>query len=220
MPEQHRCNRCGQLSYNGQWKDIRWFCSDCLRYTRLSPADTRGDTRSKTEAQRDATRKQIMKLVSRAPHITEYTKHIKRQGITNVSPDFKRGNHFFDGGVLRRYYYDLLKNKTLKDDVKLMDDIIKFRGRILKHRISCVVSLFSNNQKVAELRVYNVLIEDGQKIVDYWYDKNIDPSSFATYNNDFAYKMRASNQIRESNITQSPTKYSHIDWVKTEFYFS
>ncbi|MEC8339599.1 MAG: hypothetical protein VXZ40_03155 [Nanoarchaeota archaeon] len=144
---------------------------------------------------------------------------INREGIYSVSPTFKPNSNFVDTNELKLFYHKLIEKKTLKDDVELMDDIIKERRTIMQHRISCKVDLIAKGRTVASVKVYSVLIEHGMDIVNFWNGITIDPSSFKTYVASFETTMRNLGAKGVSGL-QSPTKKETINYVTTVFEFA
>jgi hypothetical protein len=225
------------LSYNGEWRGHRWFCSDCLRNHRISDADTKGSKRKrgipneKTSAMdllfgnrnltpQEKIERQIKEIVS-LPNIHDtHGKYIDRNGIFRVKTNFKPNSYMLSGGDLKKYYAELMNKKVLKDDPTLRDDIIKFREKLLQHRILCDVVLHGKEGVVGRLKVYKVLIEHGQEIVDYWIGKSIDPSSFNTLVKDFHNFLYMKHMVGDVSVTQYPMKWSTVHSVETEFEFA
>lgn len=231
-----RCNKCGELSYNGEWKGHRWFCSDCLQYHRISDGDTKGSKRKhipkeKTSAMdllfgnrnltpQEKIERQIKEIAS-LPNIHDtHGKYIDRNGIFRVKTNFKPNSYMLSGGDLKKYYAELINKKVLKDDPILRDDIIKFREKLLQHRILCDVVLHGKEGVVGRLKVYKVLIEHGQEIVDYWIGKSVDPSSFNTLVKDFHNFLYMKHMVGDVSVTQYPMKWSTVHSVETEFEFA
>lgn len=221
-----RCNKCGELSYNGEWKNERWFCSDCLEYHRISNADTKGSKRKVPDKKvldlipKKNAFEELLDKARSAPRMPDYSKQIKRNGVTRVMPRFEHNSIVVSGSSLKQHYYKMLENKTLKDDRELMDNIINFRDRFLKHRISGDISLYGNIGVVARLKVYKILIEHGQEVVDYWIGKSIDPSSFNTLIHEFQIYLSLKHSTGNVSVVQYPTKWETIKAVDTDFEFS
>lgn len=168
----------------------------------------------------ESVEEKLFSMVKGLPSINDIEKQIKKEGLFRVKVAFKAHTGMIYGNSLRDQYYTLIGDKVLKDDKKLMDSIIKFRERILKHRISCEAILLEKGMSVAGLKVYKILVEHGQEIVDYWVGKTIDPSSFKTYINDFTNYMAGRFATGTVNITQNPMKRCTVDDVSVEFEFS
>ncbi|MFH1326995.1 MAG: hypothetical protein ABIH59_02620 [archaeon] len=164
--------------------------------------------------------KALLRKISRYPNIKDVEKYISRVGLFKVKPEFRPHTGYVDGGELRKYYYELIKEKTLKDDKKLMDDIIKLRTKILQHRMSCEVGLYEKGALIAGLKIYKILIEHGQEVVDFWIGKSIDASSFSQLVNIFSINMGGKFGAGTVNITQHPIKRGTVDGISTEFEFS
>lgn len=219
--EQKRCNKCGQLSYNGQFKGNRFFCSDCLEYHRISDADTYGDKLSREQLKQEQTRKaqeQLLRLVRRAKPVDFYTKKINKTGTNFLEVDVSPYAHSIDWGKMRQDYGELLKDKV--SDPKLLNDIIKYRDKILKHRLSCDVKLLSKGTEVGELKVYRILVEDGHHIVKFWTNKEVDPSSVNNQVYLFQRELSLSGRGGEVRVSKVPSRYINIDEVKLKFSFS
>lgn len=219
--KQHRCNKCGQLSYNGQYRGHRFFCSDCLEYHRISDADTYGSKLTREQLKQQQSRKaqeQLLRLVRNAKPIDFYTKKINRAGTNFLDVEANPYMNSIDWGKMKNDYGTLLKNKVT--DSKLLDDIIKYRDKILKHRLSCDVKLFSKGIEVGELKVYRILVEDGHHIVKFWTGQNIDPSSVNNQVYNFQRELNLSGRGGEVRASKVPSRYTNIDKVKLRFSFS
>jgi hypothetical protein len=219
--KQHRCNKGSQLSYNGEFRGDRFFCSDCLLYHRISDADTYGDKLTKKELEakkvRDAQEKMI-RLIRSAKPISFYTEKINRTGTNFLDVEANSNGYVMDWGKIKSDYGTLLKDKV--NDPKLMEDIIKYRDKILKHRISCDVKLISKGMEVGELKVYRILVEDACHIVKYWENQNIDPSGVNNKVYLFQRELMLSGRGGEVRVSRVPSRYTHIDKVKLKFSFS
>jgi len=219
--KQHRCNKCGSLSYNGEFRGERFFCSDCLQYSRISDADTYGDklTKEQLEAKKvNDAQKKMLQLVRSAKPISFYTKKINRAGINFLELDVNPYENSIDWGRIKLDYGTLLKNKV--NDERLLNDIIKYRDKILKHRISCDVILISQGVEVGELKVYRILIEDAQHIIKYWQNQTIDPSGVNNKVYLFERELKLSGKGGEVKVSRLPSRYTKIDKVKLKFSFS
>jgi len=219
--KQHKCNKCGSLSYNGKWKGERFFCDTCLQYMRISDADTYGDKLTKEQLKAKQTRdaqEKMLRLIRNAKPIDFYTKKINRAGTNFLELDVSPNQYALDWGKVKNDYSVLLKDKV--SDPKLMDDIIKYRDKILKHRISCDVKLMSQGMEVGELKVYRILIEDAQHIVKYWQDQNIDPSGVNNKVYLFQRELMLSGRGGEVRVSKLPSRYTKVDKVKLKFSFS
>jgi len=219
--KQHRCNKCGSPSYNGEFRGDRFFCSDCLRYHRISDADTYGDKLTKEQLKakqvRDAQEK-MLRLIRNAKPISFYTEKINRTGTNFLDVEANPNGYVMDWGKIKSDYGTLLKDKV--NDPKLMEDIIKYRDKILKHRISCDVKLISKGMEVGELKVYRILVEDAYHIVKYWENQNIDPSGVNNKVYLFQRELMLSGRGGEVRVSRVPSRYTHIDKVKLKFSFS
>lgn len=217
-----RCNKCGELSFNGIWKGHRWFCSDCLETHRISDADTKGSKRERgiPNDPTDKMNKMLADVRSKPDVHKTYGKYIKKNGIFRVKTKFKPHNYILSGTELKEYYNELIKEKVLKEDPILKGDIIKFREKLLQHRILCDVVLHGKEGVVGRLKVYKVLIEHGQEIVDFWVGKAIDPSSLNTLIRDFQTYLKQRHMIGDVSVSQYPTKWSVVQNVETEFEFA
>lgn len=161
----------------------------------------------------------ILARVRNAPSINSIERQIRKEGLYKIKVPFMAHAFTIDGDLLRNHYYSLIGNKLLKNDKKLMNDIIQFREKILKHRISCEVYLFEKGTIVAGLKIYKILVEEGQDIADFWFGKTIDPSSFKVLINNFVSYMNKYG-ISTINIIQMPMRRCTIDEISTEFEFS
>jgi len=219
--KQHRCNKCGQLSYNGQYRGHRFFCSDCLEYHRISDADTYGDKLTKEQLKQQQSRnaqEQLLRLVRNAKPVSFYTKKINRNGTNFLDVEANIYMNSIDWGKMKKDYGALLKDKVT--DPQLLDDIIKYRDKILKHRLSCDVKLFSKGAEVGELKVYRILVEDAHHIVKFWTGQNIDPSSVNNQVYNFQRELNLSGRGGEVRASKVPSRYTNIDKVKLRFSFS
>ena len=136
-----------------------------------------------------------------------------------MHPSFRPNSGVQDGAMLRKYYHELIGKKTLNEDVELMNDIINYRKEVLQHRMSAYVSLYANGTEVASMNVYTVLIEAGQPIVDFWYGRQIDPSSFNTLIEEFktfVYQFGS----KGVHTNRLPDKKYNISGVEIVFAFS
>jgi len=164
---------------------------------------------------RSSTIKEKARKLRVKPDVNKIISQIRREGVYQVTPSFTT----LDGNVVRKDYYTLIEKKTLKDDKSLMNDIIKHRGKILQHRISCNIDLFSNGKVVASLKAFKILIEHRIEIMSFWIGLTIDPSSFKVHNETFQAKVRHLG-VSPVHITVFPTKKEKIDAVGTTFMFS
>lgn len=228
-----RCNSCGELSYNGSWRGHRWFCSDCQEYKRISEGDQKGSKRKRgipneknvldllfKKTPEEKLISQVEKLRSLPSVHKKYGQYISKDGVFKVRTRFNPHSDMIDGGELREYYREILKNKVLKNDSELMNDIIKWREKLMRHRMSCAVFLYEKGKVVAILKVYQILIEQGQKVVDYWVGKSIDPSSFNTLIADFKIYIMQVGAGNSVAVNQYPFKWHTIDSVEMEFEFA
>lgn len=104
--------------------------------------------------------------------------NIDNKKIFTVKPNYTPGTNTTDAKAIKFYYREILKNKLLKYDEQLMDEIIKRRLEILKNRLSMDITLTGQNGLIATIQTNRILIEAGQTAVNYWYQQTIDPSNF------------------------------------------
>jgi hypothetical protein len=166
--------------------------------------------------------KKFDKIISdkeKSNRIAELSKSLTRAGAFHVSPMFTPNNRGVSGGVLQKQYHTLLKNKTLGQDIQLMDDIVKERRKILQHRISCHIVLHAKGEPIAGISVYHTLIEHGQEFVSFWTGVEIDPSSFAVQVRSFANQI-SSLGVKGVRATTVPHRKAKVSLTTTNFVFS
>lgn len=232
--EKLQCNKCREWTpkTGGRWRGKRWFCQTCNDYMRISDGDVYGSKRDhvpkeKTildivkESKPRNVEKEMLNKVRSMPSIHDTClKYISRNGVFKTKVKFRPNENRFYGSEIKRHYEEILQDKLLKHDKRLMEKIIELRNRAIRNRMVCHVTLYSRGAIVGQLKVFQLLIEDGQHIVDYWVGRGIDPSSLGKLAHDFhSYLLQ---RTSSGNVTASifPNKYYTVDDVDTEFEFA
>lgn len=164
-------------------------------------------------------RKQYWKNAERSEKVKGLIGKISRAGVFEVTHNFKKGDLIIYGDRIRKAYHTLIGRKTLKDDKKLMNDILEYRKTILQKRIVCHANLYAKEGLVAGIKIFQILIEHGQQVADFWEGLEIDPSSFTTTVSSFAGIM-AINGVSKVEISMHPTKRTQVREVTTQFIFA
>lgn len=142
---------------------------------------------------------------------------IRSSGRKEVTPRFQP-NSYLDAREIRNYYREIFKDKVLGEDQELMEIVIN-NVEELRPRFSATINLYSQGKEVAVIGVYSCLIENGQKMVNYWYGIDLDPSNFESQKNDF-FASISQDKITQVNVISKPTKQSKVDGISVTFAFA
>lgn len=142
---------------------------------------------------------------------------ISRTGRGEVNTTFTP-NARPDAMVINNYYRELLREKVLGEEPELMELVLRHIQE-LRPRFMATVELMSRGEEIAQIAVYGVLIEEGQEIVDYWYENDVDPSGFQMQVLDFYSKLQGRGILKADAITR-PTKHAKVDGVSITFTFA
>lgn len=231
--EKLQCNKCRTWTpkTGGKWRGKRWFCQTCNDYMRISDGDVYGSKRSKVqkESALDLINKmkprsieeELIKGASSLPTLHDTClKYISRNGVFKTKVKFRPNENRFYGSEIKKHYEELLQDKLLKNDKQLLNKIIDLRNRSIRNRMVCHVTLYSKGNIVGQLKIFQLLIEDGQHIVDYWVGRGIDPSSIGKLGYDFHNYLLQRTSSGNVNTSIFPNKYYVVDDVDTEFEFA
>ncbi len=102
-------------------------------------------------------KKKLDKILKKASRRSEFAKYIKPQGVTFISGVVQP---YLTSNNMYGFYYRLLKTKVT--DERLIKDIIKYRDKLLKHRVNAEVKLMNGADTVARMSLVGVLPENVQ----------------------------------------------------------